>query len=53
VITVARVLLYDHARLASNVTASVVVGGNFTLGRIPKFQVATSFLFGQACLAHM
>jgi len=49
VITVARVLPYDHARLASGVAVSVVAGGILTPGRSSKFRIATSFLFDQAC----
>ena len=46
--TVTRVQPYDHARLASDVTASVVAGGILAPGCYSKFQVATSFLFDQA-----
>jgi len=50
VITVTRVLLYDHARLASGVAVFVVAGGIFTPGCSPKFWLCyMGLLFSQAC----
>ena len=50
VITVARVLLYDHARLASDVVVPSSSVGLSPLGHSSKFQIATSFLFDQRTL---
>ena len=44
-ITVARVLPYDLARLASGVAVSVVAGGVFTPGHFSKFRPATCLPF--------